>query len=37
VVRVAGLVDRNSIDSAALEKSYSKYRRIYPAMKAILG
>jgi len=37
VVRVAEQVDRNSIDSAVLDKAYAVYRRIYPAMKSILN
>ena len=37
VVRVAGRIDRNSSDSAALDKVYAMYRRIYPAMKSILN
>jgi xylulokinase len=37
VVRVAGRIDRNSSDSAALDKAYAMYRRIYPAMKSILN
>jgi xylulokinase len=37
VVRVARRVDRNSIDSVVLDKAYSVYRRIYPAMKSILN
>jgi xylulokinase len=37
VVRVAGHVDRNSIDSVVMDKAYAAYRRIYPAMKSILN
>ena len=37
VVRVAGHVDRNSIDSVVMDKAYAMYRRIYPAMKSILN
>ena len=37
VVRVAGRVDRNSIDSVVMDKAYAVYRRIYPAMKSILN
>jgi len=37
VVRVAGHVDRNSIDSVVMDKAYAVYRRIYPAMKSILN
>jgi xylulokinase len=37
VVRVAKSVDRNARDSVALDKAYAVYRRIYPAMKSILG
>jgi len=36
-VRVAGHVDRNSIDSVVLDRAYAAYRRIYPAMKSILN
>jgi xylulokinase len=37
VVRVAGHVDRNSIDSVVMDRAYAVYRRIYPAMKSILN
>jgi hypothetical protein len=37
VVRIAGHVDRNSIDSVVMDKAYAMYRRIYPAMKSILN
>jgi xylulokinase len=37
VVRVAGHVDPNSIDSVVMDKAYTLYRRIYPAMKSILN
>jgi xylulokinase len=36
VVRVAGSVSPNSEDSLVMEKAYTLYRRIYPAMKSIL-
>jgi xylulokinase len=37
VVHVAGHVDRNPTASGVLEKSYARYRRIYPAMKSIVN
>ena len=37
VVRVAGSVRPSSQDSQIMEKAYSAYRRIYPAMKSILN
>jgi xylulokinase len=37
VVRVAGNVSPNSVDSLVMEKAYAVYRRIYPAMKSILS
>jgi xylulokinase len=37
VVRVAGNTTPNSADSLAMEKAYAVYRRMYPAMKAILN
>ena len=37
VIRVAGNVSPNSENSAAMEKAYAAYRRIYPAMKFILN
>jgi xylulokinase len=37
VIRVAKSVDRNARDSVVLDKAYAVYRRIYPAMKSILG
>jgi xylulokinase len=36
VVRVAGNVSPNSGNVLVLDEAYAKYRRIYPAMKAIL-
>jgi xylulokinase len=36
VVRVAGNISPNLEDSLVMEKAYAVYRRIYPAMKAIL-
>jgi len=37
VVRVAGKTTTNSEDSRTMDKAYAVYRRIYPAMKAILN
>jgi len=37
VVRVAGNMSPHSEDSLVMEKAYSVYRRIYPAMKSILN
>jgi xylulokinase len=37
VVRVAGTTSPDSKASLVLEKAYASYRRIYPAMKSILG
>jgi xylulokinase len=37
VVRVAGSTRPNAPDSVVMEKAYTKYRRIYPAMKTILA
>lgn len=37
VVRVAGTTVPNAKDSATMNRAYSSYRRIYPAMKAILN
>jgi len=37
VVRVSGTVVPNPRDSAAMERSYAAYRRMYPAMKSILS
>jgi len=37
VVRVAETIAPDSKDSLALEKAYTMYRRIYPAMKSILN
>jgi xylulokinase len=37
VVRVAGNVSPNSAASLVMEKAYTVYRRIYPAMKSILN
>jgi xylulokinase len=37
VVRVAGNTNPNSEDSPVMDKAYAVYRRIYPAMKAILN
>jgi len=37
VVRVSGSTTPNSADSLVMDKAYAVYRRIYPAMKAILN
>jgi len=37
VVRVAGSTSPNSQDSLVMKKAYAAYRRLYPAMKAILN
>jgi xylulokinase len=37
VVRVAGSTDPSPKDSRLMEKSYARYRRLYPAMKSILN
>ncbi len=37
VVRVAGTTSPNAEDSLVMKKAYAAYRRLYPAMKAILN
>ncbi len=37
VVRVAGSTSPNPEDSATMDKGYARYRRLYPAMRSILG
>jgi xylulokinase len=37
VVRVAGKTEPSSKDSPTMQKAYSAYRRMYPAMKSVLN